>query len=153
MDLGSAKDIAIILATVVGLTTFFTGALEYARRGHHERAQRFLEMRRRFLETPEFGLIVNKLIAKDESLREVPIRDRRNFLGFLEEVALLANTRVLHPDVADYMFGYYVQLADASTDLWYGLDPTSRYWSVFRRYAHEVKGRAERDGLIRAVKL
>jgi hypothetical protein len=132
------KDVAIILAGFVGLITFFTGTLEYVRQGHQQRASRFVEMRRRFLETPLFREILNLLPADDVALRDIPIQDRRNFGGFLEEVALMVNSKLISPRVAHYMFGDYVSLAAKSENFWYGLDRDGVYWTVFRQFARSL---------------
>lgn len=133
------KDLAIILAGVVAVTTFFSGVLEYARQGHQHRAEQFVQMRRRFLETELFREILNLLATDDPRLAEVPIQDRRNFGGFLEEVALMVNSGLIRPRVAFYMFGDYVVLADKSQHFWAGLDKGGPYWTVFRQFAQLVR--------------
>jgi hypothetical protein len=132
------KDAAIILASVVTVITFFTGAWEYRRRTRQERAQNLLQMRRRFLETPAFREILEALITQDPRLAQVPLADRRNFAGFLEEVALMANSNLIRPEVAHYMFGYYVLLTDESPLFWAGMERESVYWSQFRQFAAHI---------------
>jgi len=133
------KDIAIIFGGVLALTTFLSGALEYIRQGHQTRATHFVQMRRRFLEDPMFRQILNKLAMDPESLPDVPIQDRRNFVGFLEEVAVMVNSGLIKPEVAHYMFGYYVLLTEQCEPFWSGLQRESQYWSVFRRFAEEMR--------------
>ncbi len=133
------KDLAIILAGIVGLITFFTGTLEYVRQGHQHRAQNFVQMRRRFLETPQYREILDLLAGDDPKLRDVSIQEKRNFIGFLEEVALMVNSRLISAEVAHYMFGYYVLLAARSEHFWEGLDRSSIYWTVFRLFAEEME--------------
>jgi hypothetical protein len=137
--LGLVKDVSIIVAGVVTLITFMTGVLQYVRQGRQHRATQFVEMRRRFLEDPSFREILNLLGTNDERLASLPIQDRRNFVGFLEEVALMVNSEVLSARVAHYMFGYYVLLVDGSESFWEGLDRSSEYWSVFRGFAQTMK--------------
>jgi hypothetical protein len=138
------KDLAIILGGMVAFTTFVTGVLEYAKQNHLRRAEQFVEMRRRFLETPLFRDILNRIVADDPSLAEMPVQDRRNFIGFLEEVALLTNSGLIRPDVAHYMFGYYVLLSDRNEYLWAGLDKPGRYWTLFRSFAETMRSLEER---------
>lgn len=135
MNLDTVKDLSIIGAGVVALTTFLSGVVEYARQNHTRRAEQFVLMRRRFLEDPLFRDILNCLPADEPQLATFPIQDRRNFIGFLEEVALMVNSRIIKRDIAHYMFGYYVQLVDKSQHLWAGLDRDSVYWTVFRNFA------------------
>ncbi len=136
--LDQVKDWSIIGAGVVALTTFLSGFVEYARQNHARRAEQFVLMRRRFLEDPLFREILNYLAMDDDRLCSVSIQDRRNFIGFLEEVALMVNSRMIRADVAMYMFGYYVRLADRSVHLWHELDKESVYWTVFRDYARRL---------------
>ncbi|MBN9502384.1 MAG: hypothetical protein BGO01_12935 [Armatimonadetes bacterium 55-13] len=132
------KNWAIIAAGVVGLTTFFTGVLEYVRQGRQHRAENFVQMRRRFLETPQYREILDLLAGDDPKLREVSIQEKRNFVGFLEEVAVMVNSRLIRREVAHYMFGYYVQLTAKSTHFWEHLDRQSHYWRVFRAFAEDM---------------
>lgn len=138
------KDWAIVLGGIAALITFLSGVLEYSRQGHQQRAQHFVQMRRRFLETPQYREILDLLATDDPSLAQVSIQEKRNFVGFLEEVALMVNSKIINREVAHYMFGYYVLLCKRSEHFWAGLDRTSVYWSVFRRFAAEMEGLGER---------
>ncbi len=133
------KDIAIIFGGVLALTSFLSGMSEYVRQGHQHRASHFVEMRRRFLEDPLFREILNLMASDPGNLRNTPVQDRRNFVGFLEEVAVMVNSRLIRRDVAHYMFGYYVLLTDECEPFWEGLDRSSQYWTVFRRFAKDMK--------------
>ncbi len=133
------KDVSIIIAGAVTLITFMMGVIQYARQGHDARASQFVQMRRRFLEDPAFRELLNLLARDDPRLAQMPIQDRRNFVGFFEEVALMVNSRIIKPGVAHYMFGYYVRLVDRSEHFWEGLDRDSVYWQVFRQFAHQMR--------------
>ena len=133
------KDLSIIIAGVIALITFATGVFQYIRQGNQIRATQFIEMRRRFLEDPIFRNILNLLAQDDPALETVPVQDRRNLVGFLEEVALMVNSRLIRPRVAQYMFGYYIILVDSSEHLWAGLDKESDYWYVFKNFAHSIR--------------
>lgn len=140
--LSIAKDAAIVLGTVIALVTFLSGGLEYVRQGHQARAAHFIQMRRRFLETPQYREILDLLASDDPALRESSIQEKRNFVGFLEEVALMVNSGLIRLDVAHYMFGYYVLLCDQSENFWFGLNKQDLYWSVFRRFAATMRERS-----------
>ena len=101
-------------------------------------------MRRRFLETPQYREILDLLAADDPKLKEVSIQEKRNFVGFLEEVALMVNSRLIRKEVAHYMFGYYVLLCSQSDYFWEGLDRNSVYWSLFRRFSAEMQALGKR---------
>lgn len=139
MSLEVTKDFAIIGGTIVALTTFFTGVVEFARQSNLRRVEHFVQMRRRFLETPMFQDILRLITTDDPALRTLPIQDRRNFGGFLEEVALMMNSRLISRKVAQYMFGHYVILTADSENFWVGLDREGDYWQLLNWFADEMR--------------
>jgi hypothetical protein len=151
-DLVTIKDISIVVAGIATLAGFMAALAEYARQGHMRRAEQFVMLRRRFLETPSFQPILRLLDADAPGLAEIPLQDRRNFLGFLEEVQLMVDSRLVRPQVAHTMFGRYVLLADASENLWHGLDRNDRYWAVFRRMVVDHRRLEERLAVDRPVR-
>jgi hypothetical protein len=138
VELTTIKDWSIVVAGIIALVTFAAATLESIRRGKQERAQNFVQMRRRFLETPQYREILDLLPSDDPRLAEISIQERRNFIGFLEEVALMVNSRLIRKEVAHYMFGHYVLLTHRSKNIWSNLDPKSGYWSVFRSFAEQM---------------
>lgn len=139
------KDWSIVLAGVVALVTFMAGFFQYRLQGRQGRAAQFVLMRRRFLEDPVFREILNLLAADSPNLKDIPIQDRRNLVGFLEEVALLVNSHSLRLDVAHAMYGYYFDLIDRSEHFWDGLDRDSMYWDIFRAFSRELRQRRKFD--------
>jgi len=139
MDLNTIKDLSIVVAGVVALIGLLNGSVEYFRRGRQERAQHFLDLRRRFLEDESFRRILNMLAVDDEALTALPIQERRNFVGYFEEVALMVDSRLIRLEVAHYMYGYYVLLVADSKNFWPGLEPESEYWAVFRSFARRLR--------------
>ncbi len=133
------KDLSIILAGAIALITFVTGTYQYFRQNRYTRVQHFVDMRRRFLENPTFRELLELLATDDAKLNQMPVQDRRNLVGFFEEVALLMNSGILQPQVTRYMFGYYVRLIDRSEHFWEGLDKGSMYWTVFRDLASQLE--------------
>lgn len=133
------KDIAIIFGGILALASSMFGILEYIRQGRQHRAANFVQLRRRFLEDPIFRDLLNLMAADSPELKTTPIQDRRNFVGFLEEVALMVNSGLIREEVAHYMFGYYVLLTDRCENFWDGLDPESQYWTVFGQFVQLMK--------------
>lgn len=133
IDLSTTKDVSIIVAGLIALITFVTGTLEYRRRGRQERAETFMQMRRRFQESPEFRLILDLVTKNDPTVAHVNSQERRNLAGFLEEVGLMVNSGLIRPEVARVMFGVYVDLVKNSPSFWEGLEPESPDWTMFRR--------------------
>jgi len=141
VDLATVKDVSLVIGGVATLAGFMTALNEYARQNHARRAEHFAALRRRFLETPSFQAILGYLADDDPKLAEVPIQDRRNFLGFFEEIQLMVDSRLVKPEVAHIMFGRYVRMADQSEHLWTGLKKDDRYWTIFRRMAADTQRR------------
>jgi hypothetical protein len=141
VDLTTVKDVSIIVGGVATLAGFMAALSEYARQNHARRAEHFAALRRRFLETPSFQPILASLADDHPRLAEVPLQDRRNFLGFFEEIQLMVDSRLVKPEVAHIMFGRYVRMADDSRHLWAGLEKGDRYWAIFRRMAADTQRR------------
>lgn len=138
MELGQVKDISIVVAGIVGFVGLVSGTFEYRRQRRHIRAQHFIDLRRRFLENERFREILDLLASDDPALASQSIQDRRNLVGFLEEVAIMVDSRLIRMDVAHYMFGYYVHLVADSEHFWEGLQPDSEYWTLFRQFVKEL---------------
>ena len=146
------KDVSIIVAGVVALSTFMTGAIEFLRQGRQHRAENLIQMRRRFLETPQYREILDMLQSGDPAIAKSSIQERRNFVGFLEEIALMVNSRLIRPEVAQYMFGYYVLLVARNEPFWEGLEKGDVYWTLFHHFAQEMARREKLPGSDRALR-
>ena len=73
------------------------------------------------------------------AIDEVPFKERRDFLGFFEEIALMTNTRLISLRIAHYMFGYYAIQCWKSLVFWSNLQRESDYWSLFRDFAGQME--------------
>ncbi len=135
MEFTFVKDLAIIIGGLVALFTFIHAILEYSRQGAQKRAEQFVMLRRRLKENPAFSHITSLLYDDHPDLRLVSPQEKRDYLGLLEEVALLMNSRLIRPDVAHYMFGYYVVRCQESANFWENIDGSSIYWSLFHSFA------------------
>lgn len=140
MDIGLFKDVSIIIGGVIAFITLWTGMIQYWRQGHANRANQFIQMRRRFLEEGSFQRLLTMIHDDCEDIARESIQDRRNLVGFLEEIALMMNSGLIRPEVAHYMFGYYVLLIDDCGPFWTGLDREGDYWAVFRAFASKMRG-------------
>ena len=138
------KDIAIIAGGIVALLTFIHAILEYTRQGAQKRAEQFVTLRRRLKENPAFSTITALLYDDHVDLRTHSPQDKRDYLGLLEEVALLLNSRLIRPDVAHYMFGYYVVRCSESVNFWENIERDSIYWTLFHDFARRMKAEESR---------
>lgn len=139
MDIGTFKDVSIIVGGLIAFITLWTGMIQYGRQSHALRANQFIEMRRRFLENPGFRELLTLIAQGNEEVANKPSQDRRNLVGFLEEVALLMNSGLIKKDVVHYMFGQAAIAIDTCEPFWNGLDKESEYWTVFRGFVRDMK--------------
>ncbi|MCE1162044.1 MAG: hypothetical protein LWW80_03810 [Thiomonas sp.] len=139
LSLADAKDIATIVGVAVALITFIKAMHEYRQQGIQKRAQSYFDVERKFLDDKNLRDICILLDADDTKLSEVPSELKLQFLGFYEQVALMLNSKLIEPEVAHYMFGYYAVRCIDSTNFWKGEDKESPYWALFRHFAQRMK--------------
>ena len=135
----SAKDIAVIAGAAIALMTLVKGVVEYGRQGAQKRAEHFIEMRKRLKENDSFKEMCALLENDDAKLLEMPFREKRDLLGFFEEVALMMNSRLIRPAVAHYMFGYYAIRCWHSQNFWSDVNRHSYYWTLFADFVKRME--------------
>jgi hypothetical protein len=123
----------------LALLTFLKGIFEYSRQGAQKRAEMFLQMRRRLKENQNFKELCALLDVDSSKLTEIPFKDKRDFLGFFEEVALMLNSGLLRKEVAHYMFGYYAIKCWESDHFSASINRNSNYWRLFKDFAEEMQ--------------
>jgi hypothetical protein len=138
-SLAQWKDLATIVGVAVALMVFIKGVLEYTNQGAQKRAEHFLAMRTRLKDDPVFKKICALVETDDSSLLEIPFAEKRDLLGLFEEVALMMNSKLIRPDVAHYMFGYYALRCWDSANFWSDVNRDSIYWALFRSFVEAMK--------------
>ena len=137
-NLSLPTDLAIIFGILGSLITFFKGVLEYSKQGSEKRADRFFKLEHEFLSNNAYKSICNFLENDDEELLKITYEEKVSFLGFLEQIALLVNSKLLSIDVASYVYGYYVTICAESKNFWTEeLDRDSTYWSLFFSFSEK----------------
>ena len=139
MKLVDYKDAAAALGALVALLTLIKGVYEYAKQGAQKRAAQFVEMRRRFKENDTFKEIASFIEDNDPKLSSMPFKDKREYLGFFEEVALMVNSGLIKPEVAHYMFGYYAIRCWENDAFCGDVNRDSLYWSLFKEFVAKMK--------------
>ena len=95
---------------------------------------------RRLKEEPSFAQLCDLLEGDDSKLEDVPFRDKREFLGLFEEVALMLNSGIIRPGVAHYMFAYYAIRCAESQHFWKkNANRNSKYWALFNDFVARMK--------------
>ena len=139
MAWGEAGSFAAIGATVVALGTLIKALLEYSRQGAQKRAETFVAMGARFEKDARFASICDLLETDDAELALVPYGEKRDFLAFFEEIALMMNSGLISRPVAHYMFGYYAIHCADSKHFWKNVNRGSAYWALFNHFVDEMK--------------
>ena len=138
LGLSEWKDLAAIFGAALAFATLLKGLMEYVRQGAQKRAELFLSMQRRLVESTVLDGITEMLETGDARLAETPIKDKSVFLRYFEEIALMVNSGLLRKDVAHYMFGYYAIRCWESDYFWTHLNRQGPYWALFREFAGEM---------------
>lgn len=141
MTLSEGKDLATIVLAIIGIATLVKGVIEYTAQGAQKRAEQFLEMRKRLKDNATFKELCALLETDDPGLIAIPFKEKRDLLGFFEEVALMLNSGLIREPVAHYMFGYYAIRCWESNNFWSGVSRESTYWSLFRDFVKRMKAR------------
>jgi hypothetical protein len=81
-----------MLGVAIALVTLVKGFIEFTAQGAQKRVEQFASMRKRFKDDTGFKEICDLLETDHPKLREVPFKDKRDFLGFFEEIALMLNS-------------------------------------------------------------
>ena len=134
MTLEQLKDSATIAGVVVAVVTFIKVVIEYRAQGTQKRVERFLEMRKRFKENAQFKEILSLIEHDDPKLADVPFKEKRDLLGFFEEVAIMLNSGLIRKEIVHYMFGYYAILCWQSDLFWKDVNRDSPYWALFKSF-------------------
>ena len=127
---------------VAGLFALTKLAVEYSRDNRRKRMELYLALREYFRTNERFGEIFEFLdgnISTDVFESEVNADTRAEFASFLEDVAMCVSSGELKPDVAHYMFGYYVIRCWENEVFWNGLEQDSIYWALLKGFYEEMK--------------
>jgi hypothetical protein len=141
MMITALKDFSIIIGGLITIIAFANGLLEYRRQGAQKRVEHFTLLRRRLKENHIFKEICALMFANDPRLADVNAQDKRDFIGLLEEVALMVNSGLIRPELAHYMFGYYTVKCMESEDFWANLTLDETYWKLFHDFANDMKAK------------
>ncbi|AXF86261.1 hypothetical protein DTO96_102007 [Ephemeroptericola cinctiostellae] len=135
------KNIAAILGVIAAIWGLYKGVIEFALQGAQKRAEVFLKKQNEYFSNKSFNEIRTLLEKDEEKLKEIPIEEKRAYLTFFEEVAVLRNTGLIKPDLAYYMYGYYATKCLESSNFWTNINKNKLFWNVFIRFAEEMQNR------------
>ena len=139
-SLSDTKDLATILGVGVGVLTLLKGLAEYKRSALLVRVERFSKLKEQFLKDAVLAKITELLETDDPQLREVPAREKWQFLFFFEEIALLLRAGLITDELACYNFGYYALRCNRSQFFWTTAFPKDEaYWPFFLSFVRRME--------------
>lgn len=141
MILDDARNVAIVVGTLVTTGMLLKAVVEYSRQNAQRRAEYYLRLREKLKEGEQFKELLEWLVDDNPKLAQLPWHVKAGFLGFYEDVALLVNAGLLMRPVAHYMFAYYAVRCWESNHFWQGpgLERDAPYWRLFRQFVAQMK--------------
>lgn len=140
------KNGAAIIGLIAAIWGLYKGFVEFALQGTQKRADMFLKKQGEYFNNTSFNEIRGLLEFDDVQLRQIGFEEKRAYLTFFEEIAVLKNSKLIAPDLAYYMFGYYATRCLESENFWSNINKQDIFWNVFLRFATEMKGRLRDQG-------
>ena len=135
------RDISVVVGLVAALWGLYKGFVEFALQGKQKRAEMFLKKQGEFFGNKSFTIIRRLLEKDDPELKNTEFEEKRAYLTFFEEIALLKNSGLINGDLTYYMFGYYATKCFESENFWSNLNKKDLFWNVFLRFAEEMQSR------------
>jgi hypothetical protein len=142
ISISDVKDLATIIAAAIAVLTLFKGVMEYSREVAHRRLQTLIGLRIRFTDSPAIQAVRGAIENADpQALKGVSRNQRVDFAAFVEEVALMLNSKLISERVAHSMFGFYAIEANETDAFWDGFNKTKNeiYWKPFTDFAIRMK--------------
>ena len=134
----SLETISTIL-TVLGpasLVTFYLGTREFILQGKQKRAEILINKVHWYFTNSSFNIIRQLIEHDDINLQNYSFEEKRAYIAFFEEIALLTNSKLIKPDVAYYMFGYYAVKCLSSENFWRGFaNKADIHWIIFMNFS------------------
>jgi hypothetical protein len=132
------KEYATSIAALAALITLIKGVFEYTLANTIKRSDSFTELRIKFKTDEKFREICDLVDHNDPKLEQIEFKDKRDLLGFFEEVALKTNSGLIKKQVAHYMFGYYAIRCWECESFWNSINKYSIYWSLYRDFVYQM---------------
>ncbi len=135
------KNIAALIGLIAAIGGLYKGFVEFALQGKQKRAEIFLKKQGEYFGNKSFSEIRGLLEKDDPKLKDIAFEDKRAYLTFFEENAVLKNSKLINGDLAYYTFGYYATKCFESENFWENIKKTDIFWNVFLRFATEMQTR------------
>jgi hypothetical protein len=147
------KNIATVIGIVTAIWGLYRGVVEFALQGAQKRAEIFLKKQNEYFSNKSFNEIRTLLENDDDKLKLISIEEKRAYLTFFEEVAVLQNTGLIKPDLAYYMYGYYAMKCLESANFWSNINKNKLFWNVFISFAEDMQNRLRKKNQLISHKI
>ncbi len=137
---------AAAVGVFLAVATLIKGLLEWRVQNRLSRFDKFQHMRVKLKSNESFKTILRLAEHDSVELRSVDFSEKRDLLGFFEEIAIMYRNKLIGKDLCWYMFGYYAIRLYESTNFWGDVNRNAIYWSVFDDFAKDMK-KTESDKL------
>ena len=146
----SAKNLAVLVGVAVAIWSLYRGVVEFRLQGTQKRAETFLKKQAEYFGNKAFNEIRTLLESDSQALTQVSVEDKRAYLNFFEEVAILKNSNLMSDELVFYMYGYYAAVCVQSENFWSNINKDKAYWVVFLSFAESMRDRIIRSEIARA---
>jgi hypothetical protein len=124
---------------VLALGTLLRAVFEYVNQNRLKRFEKFQEMSRRFDENAVISEICRLLMDDASELASISKYNKEVLICFMEEIAVLHNSRILPKALIVNAFGYYATKVDASEHFWTNLNRHEKFYSLFVSFCEEMR--------------
>jgi hypothetical protein len=137
----NAAGITAIVGVIALIVTVIRAVFEYSKQNLLARFEKYDELSKGWSEDKEIQEII--LLLDDDprgQLLKMHRSRKEAFVGVYEEIALMLESGIIKKQIAYYMFGYHTILCYENKDFWTTeMDLEHRYWTLFRRFAEQMK--------------
>ena len=143
-SLSDLKDFFTILGVIGSLILLIGAFVQYYKAEKQKRAEHFFKLRDKYNTDPAFIKIreiidIDSPDAKVIRSREIGNDEKRKFLGFYEEIAIMVKSGLIKKELAFYMFGYYAVRCNKMDVFTSYINEDKEYWAVFSDFAAKMK--------------
>lgn len=143
----STMSLATSVIALISFLTFMIAYGEYRRQSKQKRSENLQAMRKRYDGFQDLCALLER--EKSEcgrkealvGLEKMSFQEKRSFLAFYEEIALMMNSGLIKRKIVHYMFGYYAIRCWESEIFWNNINRESAYWSLFKSFVEKMKKR------------
>jgi hypothetical protein len=139
LNIDLIRTLLLGLGTLGSFILVIKGIIEYSSQNSQKRASFFFDLIKEFKDNNTFTLISDLCENQNSNFNTVTYKQKCEYLGFFEEIALMMNSKLIKKEVAHYMFGYYAINCWKNENFWEGLARDGIYWRVFRDFINQMQ--------------